>query len=63
MFTKPVLPKVGEIVKVPVLKYKGFRGIIVNIDNGVAEVHVPTYYGNKEVVVIYKELKDLTKAK
>jgi hypothetical protein len=54
--------KVGDIVKVNVLKYQGFRGTIVSIDDGMATIEVPTYYGDKDPVIIYQDVRYLDKA-
>ena len=54
--------QVGDVVKVNVLKYQGFRGTIVSIDNGIATVEVPTYYGDKEPVIIYQDIRYLNKS-
>lgn len=54
--------KVGDIVKVNVLKYQGFRGTIVSIDNGMATIEVPTYYGDKEPVIVYQDVRYLNKS-
>ena len=54
--------KVGDIVKVNVLKYQGFRGTIVSIDNGIATIEVPTYYGDKEPVIVYQDVEYLNKS-
>ena len=53
--------KVGDIVKVNVLKYQGFRGTIVSIDNGIATVEVPTYYGNRKPIIVYQDIRYLKK--
>lgn len=54
--------KVGDIVKVNVLKYQGFRGTIVSIDDGMATIEVPTYYGDKEPVIVYQDVRYLNKS-
>ena len=54
--------KVGDIVRVNVLKYQGFRGTIVSIDNGIATIEVPTYYGDKEPVIVYQDVEYLNKS-
>lgn len=55
--------KIGDKVKVEVLKYKGFRGTVTEIDdNGMATIEVPTYYGAKEPVVLYRDARFLNKA-
>ncbi len=53
--------QVGDVVKVNVLKYQGFRGTIISIDNGMATVEVPTYYGNKEPIIVHQDIKYLKK--
>ena len=54
--------KVGDIVKVNVLKYKNFRGTVTEIKNNVATIEVPTYYGAKEPVVLYRDINFLRKS-
>lgn len=54
--------KVGDIVKVNVLKYKNFRGTITEIKNNVATIEVPTYYGKKETVILYRDVRFLRKS-
>ena len=54
--------KVGDIVKVNVLKYKNFRGTVIEIKNNVATIEVPTYYGAKEPVVLYRDVNFLRKS-
>lgn len=54
--------KVGDIVKVNVLKYKNFRGTVTEIKNNVATIEVPTYYGEKEPVVLYRDVRFLRKS-
>lgn len=54
--------KVGDIVKVNVLKYKNFRGAVTEIKNNVATIEVPTYYGAKEPVVLYRDVRFLRKS-
>lgn len=54
--------KVGDIVKVNVLKYKNFRGTIIEIKNNIATIEVPTYYGAKEPVVLYRDINFLRKS-
>lgn len=54
--------KVGDIVKVNVLKYKNFRGTIIEIKNNIATIEVPTYYGAKEPVVLYRDVNFLRKS-
>ena len=53
--------QVGDVVKVNVLKYQGFRGTIVSIDNGIATVEVPTYYGNRKLIIVYQDIRYLKK--
>ena len=55
--------KIGDKVKVEVLKYKGFRGTVTEIDDkGMATIEVPTYYGTKEPVILYRDVRYLNKA-
>lgn len=54
--------KVGDIVKVNVLKYKNFRGTVTEIKNNVATIEVPTYYGKKETVILYRDVRFLRKS-
>lgn len=54
--------KVGDIVKVNVLKYKNFRGTVTEIKNNVATIEVPTYYGEKETVILYRDVRFLRKS-
>lgn len=54
--------KVGDIVKVNVLKYKNFRGAVTEIKNSVATIEVPTYYGAKEPIVLYRDVRFLRKS-
>ena len=54
--------KVGDIVKVNVLKYKNFRGTITEIKNNVATIEVSTYYGKKETVILYRDVRFLRKS-
>lgn len=57
---------IGDIVKVKVGKYMGIRGQIMEIKDCVAMIKVPTYYGNKEPIILYKDvnfLKPLRKGK
>lgn len=54
--------KVGDIVKVNVLKYKNFRGTVTEITNNVATIKVPTYYGAKEPVVLHRDVRFLRKS-
>ncbi len=51
--------KIGDIVKVNVLKYKNFRGTVVAIEDGMATVEVPTYYGNKDVITVFQDVRYL----
>lgn len=50
---------VGDIVKVNVLKYKNFRGQVIDVKDNIATIEVPTYYGNQEPVIIYRDIKFL----
>lgn len=54
--------KVGDIVKVNVSKYKNFRGTIIEIKDNVATIEVPTYYGAKEPIVLYKDINFLRRS-
>ena len=54
--------KVGDIVKVNVLKYKNFRGVVTEIKNNVATIKVPMHYGTKEPVILYKDVNSLRKS-
>ena len=54
--------KVGDIVKVNVLKYKSFRGTVTEIKNNVATIEVPTYYGTKEPIVLYRDVNFLRRS-
>ena len=51
--------KVGDLVKVNVMKYKGFRGTITKIDNGVATVEVKCYYNDQQSVVVHEDVRFL----
>ncbi len=51
--------KVGDIVFVNILKYQKFRGTIINIENDIATIEVPTHYSNNEVVILYKNINEL----
>lgn len=57
MKAKEIDPKVGDLVKVQVLKYNGFQGTIVAIKEGMAKVEVPTYYGNGVPVTVYEDIR------
>lgn len=54
--------KVGDVVKVDITKYQGFRGTVIAIDNGIATIEVPTYYGDKEPVIVYQDVRYLNKS-
>ena len=50
--------KVGDKVWVKILdKYK-FRGTIIEIENNIATIDVPTHYGNENIIV-YKDVNFL----
>lgn len=53
--------KVGDVVKVDVTKYQGFRGTVIAIDNDMATIEVPTYYGNKDTIIVYQDIRFLKK--
>ena len=44
--------KVGDKVYVKVLNKYNFRGTIIEIENNVATINVPVYYG-KDPIVVY----------
>ena len=50
--------KVGDKVYVKVLNKYNFRGTIIEIENNVATINVPTHYGN-ENIVIHKDVNFL----
>ena len=54
--------KVGDIVKVNILKYKNFRGTVTEIKNNVATIEVPTHYGAKEPIILYKDVNSLRRS-
>lgn len=56
--------RVGDIVKVNVLRYIGFRGTVVSIEDGVAEVEVPCYYcAGEQSIIVRQDAKDLKPVK
>jgi transcription antitermination factor NusG len=54
--------KVGDIVKVNVMKYKNFRGTITEIVNGIAKVVVKCYYNDQQNIVVYQDIRFLKRA-
>lgn len=55
--------KIGDKVRIDVFKYKNFRGTIIDInENGLAIIEVPTYYGTKEPVVLYRDVNFLRRS-
>ena len=52
--------KVGDKVYIKVLSKYNFRGTVMEIVDNEAVINVPTYYGNKPIVV-YKNINDLIK--
>ena len=52
--------KVGDKVYVKVLNKYNFRGTIIEIEDNVATINVPVYYG-KDPVVVYKDIEFLDK--
>lgn len=54
--------KVGDIVKVNVMKYKNFRGTITEIVNGIAKVVVQCYYNDQQNIVVYQDIRFLKRA-
>lgn len=52
--------KVGDKVYVEVLNKYNFRGTIIEIENNVATINVPVYYG-KDPIIIYKDIEFLDK--
>ena len=54
--------KVGDIVKVNILAYKNFRGTVTEIKDNIATIEVPTNYGTKEPVVLYKDVNFLRRS-
>ena len=52
--------KVGDKVYIKVLNKYNFRGTVMDIIDDEAKINVPTYYGNKPIVV-YKNVNELIK--
>ena len=52
--------KVGDKVYVKILNKYNFRGTIIEIENNVATINVPVYYG-KDPIIIYKDIEFLDK--
>lgn len=53
--------KVGDKVKVAVFKYRNFIGTITEIENGMATIEVPLYYGEQKTTTIMQDARFLTK--
>lgn len=52
--------KVGDEVYVKILNKYNFRGAVIEIENNVATINVPVYYG-KDSIVVYKDIAFLDK--
>ncbi len=48
--------KVGDKVWVKVLNKYNFRGTIIEIEDNVATINVPVYYGDKNHITIHKDV-------
>lgn len=54
--------EVGDIVKVNILKYKNFRGVVTEIKNNIATIKVPMHYGTKEPIILYEDVNSLRRS-
>ena len=52
--------KVGDKVWIKILNKYKFRGTIIEIENNVATINVPVYYG-KDPIVVYRDIEFLDK--
>ena len=48
--------KVGTNVWVKVLNKYNVRGKVIEIENNVAKIEVPTYYGSGQSIIVYKDI-------
>ncbi len=49
--------KVGTNVWIKVLDKYNVRGKVIEIENDIAKIEVPTYYGEKQPMIFYKDVK------
>ena len=52
--------KVGDKVYIKILNKYNFRGTIIEIEDNVATINVPVYYG-KDPIIVYKDIEFLNK--